>query len=58
MFTRLLAAAPTPVESVQKQTNIFMRYITSIDWDKLLSTSLLDCFKLSYSPLYSTSSIA
>ena len=31
MFTRLLAAAPTPVESVQKQTNIFMRYITSID---------------------------
>ncbi|WP_459128341.1 mechanosensitive ion channel family protein [Latilactobacillus curvatus] len=46
MFTRLLAAAPTPVESVQKQTNIFMRYITSIDWDKLLSTLVAGLFQI------------
>ena len=36
----------TPVESVQKQTNIFMRYITSIDWDHLLGLFITGFFQI------------
>ena len=36
----------TPVESVQKQTNIFIRYITSIDWDHLLGLFITGFFQI------------
>ena len=44
MVPALLTA--TPVESVQKQSNILIRYITSIDWDHLLGVFLSGFFQI------------
>ncbi|KRM24420.1 mechanosensitive ion channel family protein [Latilactobacillus graminis] len=46
MFKRLSITAPTPVKSVQQQTNIFRRYMATIDWDHLLSTLIAGLFQI------------